>query len=136
MATVRTVERRLAVTTLWGLIGSFALSFILSGFGNDGLIWGSFGFALVVAGLIAHVIINQLYRTSFTNGEVVLGFLVFGVALLIFLVTWIFNPSFGMMNGLIGLAGFAAIVAYFVAYVVIKFGLRGAFSMFHQLGRR
>jgi len=136
MPTIRTIERRLATTTLWGLFGSFALSFILTGFGNGSPVWGLAGFALLVAGLVAHVIINQFYRTSFSSGETVLGFLVFGVALLIFLSAWIFDRSFGETNGLIGLAGFAAIIAFFVAYLVIKFGLRGAFSMFHQLGRR
>jgi hypothetical protein len=136
MATVRTIERRLAVTTLWGLFGSFALGFVLTGFSSRSLMWGVAGFALLIAGLIAHVIVNQIYRTSFSSGETVLGFLLFAVALVIFLSAWIFDRSFGEENGLIGLAGFAAIIAFFIAYLVIRFGLRGAFSMFHQLERR
>jgi hypothetical protein len=136
MATVRVIERRLAVTTVWGLFGSFALCSVLSGFSEGNLVWGLVGFAVLVAGLVAHVIINWRYRTGFSSGETVLGFLVFGIALLVFLWTWIFDRNFGETNGLIGLAGFGAIIACFVAYVVIKFGLRGAFSMFHQLRRR
>lgn len=136
MATVRATERRLAVVTSWSMFGSFALALILSGFSAGSLVWGLAGFAVVLSGLVAHVLINSVYRTDFTAGEIVLGFIVFGIAVLSFLIAWLFDPAFGRANVIIGLAGFAAIVAAFLAYVVIRFGLRGAFSMFHELGVR
>jgi hypothetical protein len=136
MATVRTMERQLAVMTCWGLAGPFALGFILTGFNDDSIAAGLMGFGVVVAGLVAHVIVGQMYRTGFMSGEIVLGFVVFGVALLSFLAAWIVDRHFSEADIIIGLAGFAAIIAVFIAYVVIKFGLRGAFSMFHDLRHR
>lgn len=132
MATVVQTEKRLAVVASWSLFGAFGLCLILSGFGSRQLAASLSGFALFVAGFIAHVIINRVYRTSFSSGEVVLGFVAFGVAVLSFVVSWITASHFGQSNVVAGIAGFAALVVAFLVYVVTKYGLKGSFSMFHQ----
>ncbi len=136
MATIRDTERRLAVVTSWAVFGTFGLACILTGFSAAQVVPGLIGFAVVIAGLVAHVIINRVFGTGFTNGEIVLGFITFGVALLAFMAAWVSDPAFGEARVIIGLAGFAAIIACFIAYIVTKHGLRGSFSMFHLVRNR
>lgn len=133
MATFRDTERRLAVVTNWSLCAPFGLAFIVSAFDGNGVVMGVIGFAILVAGFVAHVIINQLYGTGFTTGEIVVGFIAFDVALLSFMGAWISSPHLGGARVITALAGFGALVLCFVAYLVTRYGLKGAFSMFHDV---
>jgi hypothetical protein len=135
MITIRQTERRLAVIANWGLFGAFGLGLIQSGIGSGAVVVGLVGFALILVGFVSQVIINRFYGGSFTAGEVALGFIAFGIAVLGFVASWIFDPTFGTTDIVIGLSGFAAIIIAFIAYLVTKYGLKGSFSMFHQMGR-
>jgi hypothetical protein len=135
MLTIRQTERRLAVVANWGLFGSFGLGLIQSGIGSGGIVIGLLGFALILVGFIAQMIINQVYGYGFTPGEVAFGFVGFGVAVLGFVASWIFDPTCGTSDIVIGLSGFAAIIIAFLVYLVTKYGLKGSFSMFHHRGR-
>ncbi len=131
MTTLHATHRRLAVASNWALCGSFGLCLILSGFALalPQAILG--GFALLVAAFIAHLVINRLFRQSFTTGEVVTGFVAFGVGVASFLATALAGSGVGRTQFDAGLAGFASLVLCFLAYLVTKFGLKGAFSQFH-----
>jgi len=131
MATVREIEKRLAVVTNWALLAPFGLCLILSGFGSERWIVSLGGFAAFVLGFISHVIINRLYRTNFSTGEIIVGFVAFGVSLLCFILSALLTPRFGEANVVAGIAGFGAIIACFVVYLITKFGLKGSFSRFH-----
>jgi hypothetical protein len=133
MTAIEQTEKRLAVVTNWSFFGSFGAGLVLSGFGDGDLALGLTGFAVLVLGFIAHVIINRLFSTGFSKGEIALGLIVFGISVLSFIGSWIFDPNFGGVNIIIGLAGFSAMVACLVIYVVTKFGLRGSFAMIHRL---
>lgn len=133
MVAIEETEKRLAVVTNWAFFGSFGSSFILSGFDGGVLAMGLIGFAVLVLGFIAHVIINRIFDAGFSKGEVAFGLIVFGISVLSFIGSWIFDPHFGGVNIVIGLAGFSAIVACLIIYIVIKFGLKGSFSMIHRL---
>lgn len=122
-------ERKLAVITNWAFFGSFGLCFVLSGFNAGNLAAGLFGFTLVVLGFVAHVIINYIFHTSFSDGEVALGFGVYAVSLLIFVVSWIVVPHFGFVNIAIGLSGFTALCACFVFYMAATHGVRGSIAL-------
>jgi hypothetical protein len=122
-------ERKLAVTTNWGLFGSFGLCFVLSGFNAAHLFAGLFGFTLLILGFVAHVIINYIFHTHFSDGEVALGFVVYAVSLLIFVVSWIATPYFGTVNIAIGLSGFIALSICFVFYMVAVHGVRGSIEL-------
>ncbi|MGH6940931.1 MULTISPECIES: hypothetical protein [Hypericibacter] len=135
MITIRQTERRLAVIANWGLFGAFGLGLIQSGIGSGAVVVGLVGFALILVGFVSQVIINRFYGGGFTAGEVALGFIAFGIAVLGFVASWIFDPTFGTTDIVIGLSGFAAIIIAFIAYLVTKYGLKGSFSMFHQMGR-
>jgi hypothetical protein len=133
MATVRETERRLAIITNWGFVGSFGLCLITSGFSDSQLALGFAGFAVLIAGFVSHVIIGNLFGDIFDSGEVIVGFILFGIGLMAFIASWIFDSRFDSADVTMGLAGFAAIIACFIVYVVTRFGLKGSFSMFHQL---
>ncbi len=135
MITIRQTERRLAVIANWGLFGAFGLGLIQSGIGSGAVVVGLVGFALILVGFVSQVIINRFYGDGFTTGEVALGFIAFGIAVLGFVASWIFDPTFGTTDIVIGLSGFAAIIIAFIVYLVTKYGLKGSFSMFHQMGR-
>jgi hypothetical protein len=133
MATVRETERKLAIITSWGVAGSFGLSCIMSGFNQNQLALGLLGFALLIAAFVAHLIIGSMFGLMFDTGEVIVGFILFGIGLVAFAASWIFDPRFDSVDVAMGLAGFAAIIACFFVYLVTRFGLKGSFSMFHQL---
>ncbi len=136
MATIQATEKRLAVATSWALFASFGLCFILSGFGAQQWLYGLAGFALIVAGFISHVIINVVFKKGFSEGEIVTGFIAFGVSLVCFILACLLDPALGPTDVAMGIGGFAAIVACFLVYLITKFGLRGAFSQFHRKGEK
>jgi len=125
-------EKKLAVTANWGLLGSFAVTFILSGFGNGEVVYAIIGFGLLILAFVAHIIINRIYGVGFNNGEIAIGFIVFGVALLGFVANRFLGAGYSAGETIAGVLGFGALAAAFIAYVITKYGLKGAFSMFHQ----
>ena len=129
-------ERRLAVTTNWAFFGSFGLCFTLSGFGSADLLAGLFGFALLATAFGAHVIINHLFRTRFSKGEVALGFIAFIVSVLGFVLSWLALPHFETVNIAIGLAGFSLLFACFLFYLVAHHGVRGSIDMLDRVRKR
>jgi hypothetical protein len=133
---IRPLEKRLAVVTSWGFFGSFGMGFVLSGFSGAQWWMGLLGYALLVAGFIAHVVINRTFDTGFSSGEIALGLVLFGVSALSFIGSWLFDPGFGSVNLGIGLAGFAAMAACLLGYLVVRYGLRGSYVMVHSLRGR
>ena len=103
------MEHRLAVTTSWAFFGAFAFCFVVDGFAYGNLAPGLFGFFLFIVAFVTHVIINWVYRKDFTAGQAALGFIVFVVAALSFIGSWMFDTHFGSVNLTLGLAGFGAL---------------------------
>ena len=83
----------------------------------------------MIIGFVSHVIINHIFHTGFSEGEVALGFIVYAVSLLIFVVSWIAVPDFGSINIVIGMSGFAALAACFIFYMVVTHGVRGSITL-------
>ena len=135
MSTLQGTHRRLAVASSWALFGSFAWCFVLSGFTLPLAAAVLAGFALFVAGFISHLIINAVFHSGFTTGEVVAGFVAFGVGLLSFIASVLAGPPMAAGEFAAAIAGFAALVVCFLAYLITKFGLKGAFSRFHTRAR-
>ena len=129
-------ERRLAVATNWAFFGSFGLCFTLTGFSASDLLAGLFGFALLAAAFGAHVVINHLFRTRFSKGEVALGFIAFIVSVLGFVLSWLVLPHFETVNIAIGLAGFSLLFACFVFYLVAHHGVRGSIDLLDRVRKR
>jgi DMSO/TMAO reductase YedYZ heme-binding membrane subunit len=131
MAGEASVESRIAVLTNWGFLGALGVGFVLSGFRSDSYLLGLLGFALLAAAFVAHLIINRIYAIEFAEGEIAAAFAIFGLALLGFVASWLFTPSFDRTQVELGLTGSALAVAGCFAYVVTRHGLKGSFSMFH-----
>lgn len=127
--------RQLMVSTAWGVFGTFGLAFAATGFSRADLWTGLLGFGCIVAGYIAHIIINRLHHTGFTPGEVALGFVAFAVSATSFAISWMLTPAFPLVNVAIGLSGFVAIVAVFVFYTVAVHGVRGSIALIDSARR-
>jgi hypothetical protein len=121
----------LAVTSSWALFGTFGLCFVLSGFSLPLVPAILGGFALFVAGFISHLIINVVFHHGFTTGEIVTGLVAFGVGLACFIAAVIPGAGIAGPEFVVGISGFATLVLCFLVYLIIKFGLKGAFSRFH-----
>ena len=128
----KATEHLLAVVTLWAVSGAFGLALILSGFRDSAIVLGLLGFACIIAGFVAHVIVNSVFETRFSQLQVVAGMSGFCVAVLSFMASWLLDPQFGVAGITIGLGGFAGVILAFLVYLVAMHGMRGAFSMFHR----
>lgn len=126
-------EHRLAVMTGWAFFGSFGVCLILSGFAEDSLIAGLAGYATLIAGFIAHVIVNAIYRAGFTQPQIALALGAFTVGVLCFIASVLFDPGFGEVDVATGLVGFSALAAAFVIYIIINYGVRGSYQMVYRL---
>jgi len=133
MGPLAPLEHRLAIMTNWAFLAGFGICFVLSGFSQANPATGLGGFALFVAGFIAHVIINRIFGVDFSSPQVALGLITFVVGVLCFLASCIFDPSFGETDVYVGLIGFSAIMACFIVYVMINYGVRGSYAMIQRL---
>ena len=133
---IQTVEKRLAVVGNWSVFASFGMGFVLSGF--SGALWwaGLLGYALLVAGFVGHVIINRMFGTGFSAGEIAFGLVAFGISALSFIGSWLFDPSVGAVNLGIGLVGFGAMTACLLGYLLVTYGVRGSYTLIHSLRDR
>jgi hypothetical protein len=133
---VAIVEKRLAVVTNWSLFASFGMCFILSGFNGPSWGMGLLGYALLVLGFVGHLIINHVFETGFSAGEVALGLVLFGISALSFIASALFSARFGPENLGLGLAGLGALASCLVFYLVIRYGMRGTWVLIHTLRHR
>ena len=122
--------------TSWALLAALGLCCVLSGFAQADPVLGLLGFALFVAGFIAHVIINRIFGIGFSNPQVALGLTAFVLAAIAFVASCIFNPFFSHVDVFVGLAGFSALMACFIAYILINYGIRGSYAMIDRLNAR
>jgi hypothetical protein len=127
------IEQRVAAYTNWAFFGSFGFCLALSGFAGSDLLAGLAGFAIVLLGFAVHLIINQIFGTRFTSGEIALGLILFGLSMIGFIGSWLFDPNFTDVNMVIGLVGFGSIVVSFIATIFIKFGIRESYLMIHRV---
>ena len=132
MADRMTTESRFAVLTSWALWAPFGTGFVLSGFRAEDLTLGLFGFALLAAGAVSHLVVNRVYGVDFSDGQIAAAAGLFVVSLLGFLGSWVSSPHFGQTDVLLGLIGSTIVVAGAFVYVAARYGLRGSFSMFHM----
>jgi hypothetical protein len=133
VSTTDAQAHRLAVMTGWAFFASFGVCLILSGFAEDSLIAGLAGYATVIAGFIAHIIVNRIYGAGFTQPQIALGLGSFTVGVLCYIASVLFNPTFGEIDVATGLVGFSALAAAFVIYIIINYGVRGSYQMVYRL---
>lgn len=133
MADIEQLENRLAVYTNWAFFGSFGLCLAISGFAVDHLLLGLAGFLTILLGFGVHLILNHIFKTEFRKTEVALALVVFSLSVLGFIGSWIFDPAFTGVGATIGLSGFSAIVLCFMAYIAVKYGVRGSYFLIQRM---
>ncbi len=77
-------ERHGLILSLWIGFASMAVILFHLGLTKDNWIFLSAGFALFLAGFIAHIIVNAVAGTGFQTREAILGLFVFALGILAF----------------------------------------------------
>lgn len=132
---LKSLDRHALVMALW--LGFAFLAVTLLKLGIDHANWWalSLGFASVLAGFIAHVLVNIIFRTLFTPREVALGLFVFAICLLWFGLAVIFYPQYRFSLFLPIALGFVALTAAVIFTMITWLGVRGAFESFDIIRR-
>ena len=124
------VERDLLVFSIWAILGFGGLAFLLEGFAQDSYLVSCAGIGAIVAGFIAHIVVNGIFDCGFRQGETALGMGVFGVIVLVFIAGWA-TGGLSVSDYWSGLTLFAVLAFGMPVYLSTRYGLRGAFSRFH-----
>ena len=132
---IKSLDRHALVMALW--LGFAFLAVTLLKFGIDNTNWWalSLGFASVLAGFIAHVLMNIVFKTLFTPKEVALGLSVFAICLLWFGLAVIFYPQHRLSLFLPIALGFVGLTAAVIFTMITWLGVRGAFESFDVIRR-
>jgi len=85
---------------------------------------------LLIVGFVAHILINRIYSTNFTQNEIALGLFLYCLSLLVFVFSSIVNTGLDRSRFIAGTAGFLLIFVSVVFFMVTRFGLRKAFKFF------
>lgn len=124
------VERDLLVYSVWAVFGVAGLAFLMEGFARDAYMLSLIGIVLIVAGFVAHFIVNAVLGTGFKPGETAIGISVFGVFALTFIGGWA-SGGLSQSDYWSGLTLFAVLALGLPIYLSTRYGIRGAFSQFH-----
>ncbi len=125
-------ERRLALISLWAVLGLFGIALILSGLTEDSIVLGLAGFGLIVLAFISSILVNHYFDAEFTSGEVVLALILLGGSALVYLLSWVFTADFSAQDRIIGAGGFGMLLAAIVIYMITRFGIRRAYYLVHE----
>lgn len=124
------LDRHALVMGVWLATGLLAAVFLIHAFGGGSVWAAAAGFAVLLAGFGAHVIVNAVWRTGFTPGELALGLCVYGAGLVWFLLSLLLgNVEAARLFVPIGV-GFIVILVAVVFYLVTFFGVRRTFERF------
>ena len=125
------IERSVLIFAIWAVLGLFGLCVFLEGMRTDWWALSSAGVFSIVLAFVAHIVVNGIFDTGFTQGEAALGIGAYGVLGLIFVVSAA-GGDMTMADYYSGLTLFGVLAAGFLAYLFTRHGLRGAFSRFHM----
>lgn len=124
------IERSILIFSIWGVLGFFGLGLFLEGMKDDAWPLATTGVGVITLAFIAHIIVNGVFDTGFSQGEAVLGIGAYGVLGLVFVVSAA-TGAMTMADYYSCLTLFGVLAFGFLAYLSTRHGLRGAFSRFH-----
>ena len=124
------LDRHALVMAVWLPAAFVAAVLFHHGFGPGGVWWLMGGFAVVLAGFVAHVIVNAILGTDFTLREVALGLFAFALSALALVLAVLLTPGFAAVFFWPTALGLVALAIAVVTYMVIRFGPRAAFERF------
>lgn len=123
------IERGIFVFCNWLTFGLIGIGFTLEGGARGEFLVGLIGIMGFLGGFVCHVIINKVFSTSFTAGEVALALGLFALGSIAFILSWA-TGQLSHQAFLNGLALLAALVVGFFTYVTTRHGVSGAFNKF------
>lgn len=127
------LDRHALVMAVWLALGLAAAMLLHLGLGTGGWAAVAAGFALLLAAFVGHVIVNAVYRTTFTRRELALGLVVYGVALVTLCLAALLVPGFRDQSFLPLFLGLVAFGVCVVFYMITHFGVRGVYTAFDTI---
>lgn len=124
------LDRHALVLAVWLPAGFVALGLLHYGFGTGGAWWVAAGFAALLAGFAAHVIVNALLGTTFTLREAGLGMVIYATAMVGLVLAVLLVDSFAVRFFLPVAGGMITLLLAAVFYMLTRFGTRDAFGKF------
>ena len=127
------LDRHALVLAVWLPAGFVALGLLHYGFGAGGTWWVAAGFAALLAGFVAHVIVNAVLGTVFTRGEAGLGMVLYASAMVALVLAMLLVDGFAVRFFLPGAGGMIVLLLAAVFDMLIRFGTRGTFDRFDSI---
>jgi hypothetical protein len=131
--TTEALDRHVLVLTIWLTAGLIAVTLFHYGVGDGGPLFILAAFGTVIAAFAAHVIVNIVVGGGFTTRELALGLVLYATALIALLAAVLTSHDFAAKAFLPTSAGFVAIFAAVVFYMVVHSGVRRAFDAFDTI---
>lgn len=131
MISEQTVERRVLVFAVWMTLGTIGLCLVLQGLADDHFGFGAAGSATLAAGFIGHLIINSVFETEFTQGEVAFGTGFVTLSAMLVVAGWA-HGNYSHADQQIAAVLMSVLLVGVLTYLIVKFGVKGVFSRFHS----
>jgi hypothetical protein len=132
---MRALDRHALTTTIWLCCGFVAAACFSYGFGAGGVLFVACGFTVILAGFIAHIIVNAVHDAYFTSRELALGLIAYAVALVSFGLTLLLSQDFARRQFLPVSLGLIIVPATVLFYMIVHFGVRRTFESFDVIRR-
>ena len=128
------LDRHALVMAVWLALGVAAAILLHFGLGSGGIWAVAAGYACLLAAFAGHIIVNAVYRTTFTRSELTLGLVVFFASLLWLCLAALFASGF-RDHAFVPLAvGLLTVCACVLFYMITHFGVRVVFDAFNAIG--
>lgn len=131
---IESLDRHALVLALWLSFGLVAATCFHIAFGKGGWPWIAAGFAVLILGFAAHLIVHIVSGSRFTEKEVSLGLFLYAAGLLAFLLALLLYDEFQAHAMAMGL-GFVATAAAVIFAIITWLGVHGAFESFDIIRR-
>lgn len=132
---MRALDRHALTTTIWLCCGFVAAACFSYGFGAGGVLFVACGFTVILAGFIAHIIVNAVHDAYFTSREVALGLIAYAVALVSSGLALLLSQDFARRQFLPVSLGLIIVPATVLFYMIVHFGVRRSFESFDVIRR-
>jgi hypothetical protein len=132
---MRALDRHALATSIWLSCGFVAIACFHYGFGAGGVPFVACGFIVILAGFLAHIIVNAVYDAYFTSRELALGLVAYAAALVGFGGALLISDDFAQRQFLPVSLGLITVPAVVLFYMIVHFGVRRTFESFDVIRR-
>ena len=127
------LDRHALVLAVWLPAGFVALGLFHYGFGVGGAWWVAAGFAALLAGFVAHVIVNTVLGSSFSARETGLAMVLYATGMVALVLAALIVDGFAKKFFLPVAGGMIGLLLAAVFYLLSRFGTRAAFDKFDSI---